>query len=164
MLDIIKKMRQRGGLLLMLIGLLLLSGCGMDSSNLAGASVATYTSQTEKHDIVVFADSGNAICSVQNVVSFGYTVTALAPGLTAVLAVDKAAYDTLLNADLADPSTANPPTPMLDMSCTSPNITTCQKTSSGNQRLSPQGICILLKNDGANDIHANIEVTWDNAN
>ena len=163
MLDITKKMRHRDGLLLILIGMLMLSGCGVNSSSLAGASIDSYTSQTEKQDVIVFGDGGNAICSAQKVVSFRYTVTALPPGLTAVLAVDKAAYDALLNADIANPSTAKSPEPILDMSCTGANITTCQKTFPGNQDLSAQGICILLKNDGDKDIQANIEVTWANA-
>ena len=108
----------------------------------------------------LITEAGNGICSDKPVIRFDYTVTTPEPGLSAVLAANKPAYDALLNADLSDPSTANLPPPLLDMSVTQAPITTAVKTFPANRRLRPQVMCILLKNRAPDPISAQITVTW----
>jgi len=120
--------------------------------------VAAVTGQT--YNITVQPGAGNGICSQGNVTSFNYNVTSPSPGLTAVLACSTASYNALINANLSDPSTANLPAPLLDMSCTTPNITTCDETFPANRKLIAQVMCILLKNDNSDPITAELDVNF----
>lgn len=114
----------------------------------------------EEYDINVPAMGGDGVCSSRNVTSLSFTVTAASPGLTAVLAANQEAYNALKNANLSDPSSADLPAPLLDMSCTQVSITTCQKTFPSNRKLRSQIMCILLKNDNRVSIAAKIDVTF----
>jgi len=111
-------------------------------------------------DVVVPPLSGNGTCSPGNVTALSFTVTCPTPGLSAVLAASQPAYNALLPANLSDPSSSSLPAPLLDLSCTSPNTTTCAKTFPANRKLRSQVMCILLKNDGSDPLTAHIDVTW----
>lgn len=114
----------------------------------------------ETFDVLVPPKGGDGICSAKNVTALSFTVTAAAPGLTAVLAANKPAFEALKNANLSDPSSATLPAPLLDMSCTQPNTTTCQKTFPTNRKLRSQLMCILLKNDNDAPVQSKIDVTF----
>jgi len=116
--------------------------------------------KADTYSVVVPAGSGNGTCSNGNVTSFSFTVTCPPPGLTAVLSCSTAAYAALLPANLSDPATASLPAPLLDMSCTSPNTTTCAETFPTNRVLKSQIMCLLLKNDGTDPLTATIDVAW----
>lgn len=168
MLQTIKIPHHFASLVFLSILLILLTGCIQDTRDLSGTAGAAVTPTpplvAENLVIDVTVPSGatvaSGVCSQTNVVAFDYTVTAPAPGLYAVLAASKASYDALWSADLSNPNTANLPAPMLDMSCTAPYTTTCQKTFPANRKLKPQVMCILLKNTEPNPIQAKVDVTW----
>ena len=110
--------------------------------------------------------NGNGTCSPGPVTGMEYTVTASSPGLQAVLACNQPAYDALKNADLTQPQSANLPAPLLDMSCTAPNTTTCTKQMPMNRQLRSQVMCILLKGatpangQTGKTVTATVTVTW----
>jgi hypothetical protein len=128
------------------------------------ASVTQASTGRELYEIIVPARPGfNGICSSRPVVSFKYTVTAPPPGLEAVLAANKPAYDALGNADLNDPSTASLPPPLLDMSCVGFNQTSCTRAMPANRKLRPQIMCIQVRAGQAQPTVANVDVQWEYA-
>jgi hypothetical protein len=110
--------------------------------------------------ITVPPRGGAGICSDGPVTSFSYSVTALLPGLQAVLATNKSAFDALKDADLNDPSTAALPAPLLDMSCTTPGTTSCEKQFPTDRTLKAQEMCILLKNGTIQEMFTKVDVNW----
>jgi len=156
-----------------LVALALLAACTIQPVQLSGTSSTAPLG--ESYQVVVPPHSGNGVCSSGDVTAFSYTVTASAPGLYAVLATSKPAYDALLPANLNDPSSASLPAPLLDMSCVGYGTTTCTKTFPANRKLKPQVMCILLKGEPpiqgtrvplgtprphSEPIQAQIDVTW----
>lgn len=117
----------------------------------------------ESYNITVKPFSGEGVCSQGNVTEFSFDAKCSDPGATVILAANKPSYDALKTANLSDPSSANLPAPLLDLSCVTANITTCSKTFPANRKLRPQQMCLLFKNDNKDSLQCtlNVKFTYD---
>jgi hypothetical protein len=97
---------------------------------------------------------------------YNFTLKAGEPGLQAVFSVNKKSYGKLLAANITDAETKllQPP-PLLDMSCVAnaknKTVTVCEKSCNAASKMTPQVMCILLKNaDTKKSVTVEMDISW----
>lgn len=111
-------------------------------------------------NVKIPGNSSKGTCSKNNVTWFSFNVTAPSPGLSGVFVGSETSYQALKNANLSDPSSVHLPSPLVEYSCLSGNVTSCNKTFAMDKKLIAQILCLWLRNDRQEEVDARVELAW----